>query len=383
MKLETIQYRNGVWSSPFPAVDSESTVVFVFGAPKFVGEGTVFEALKAAYPKSVLVGCSSSGEIFGNQIYDDSLSVAIVQFRHSRIASTAIAIKDAAESFRVGEEIAKNLNRPDLCGIFVLSDGLRVNGSELVRGINSAVPPGTAVTGGLAGDGTRFQETWVLRDGVPATAHVTAVAFYGQHLKLGHGSKGGWDIFGPERVITKAEGNILYELDGKPALQIYKEYLGEKAAGLPATALLFPLQIRANRGDDKKLVRTILAVDEKKNAMVFAGDLPQGHLAQLMRANFDRLIDGAQHAAKVIPFEARNKNSGDTLALAISCVGRRLVLGERTDEEVEATLQTLPENTRQVGFYSYGEISPLVTGQSCELHNQTMTLTTISEDEAA
>jgi hypothetical protein len=232
------------------------------------------------------------------------------------------------------------------------------------------------VTGGLAGDGDRFNRTWVIKDGKPQSDCISAVGLYGEKLHMGHGSKGGWDTFGPERVITRSEGNILYELDGKPALQLYKTYLGDRAAGLPATGLLFPLALRANADDEKSIVRTILAVDEEAQTLTFAGDVPQGSLAQLMKANFDRLVDGAKQAATMsLNSEV---NGGPVLSIAISCVGRRLVLGQRTEAELEATLNVLPDNTQQIGFYSYGEISPFASGY-CDLHNQTMTLTTISE----
>ena len=198
----------------------------------------------------------------------------------------------------------------------------------------------------------------------------------GDTVRVGHGSEGGWDAFGVQRLVTRSSGNVLYELDDKPALQLYKEYLGERASGLPAAGLLFPLTLRKGQDDDKRLVRTILAVDEAAQSMTFAGDIPEGHYAQLMCANFDRLIQGAGEAA----VSARGESATDsqTLAIAISCIGRRLVLGERTEEETEASLEVLPPRTQQIGFYSYGEISPYASGH-CDLHNQTMTLTTIAE----
>jgi hypothetical protein len=225
----------------------------------------------------------------------------------------------------------------------------------------------------LAGDGDRFEHTWVMVDGSPLEGRITAIGFYGDSVCFHHGSQGGWDIFGPERLITSSNGNVLYELDGRPALQLYKQYLGDLAEGLPATGLLFPLAIRQDP-DDRSLVRTILAVDEAEQSLTFAGDVPAGNRAQLMQANFDRLIGGAEQAAQ----QARNGDFGPVLSIAISCVGRRLVLGDRTEEEVEATVAGLPPGSHQVGFYSYGEISPYSDG-TCDLHNQTMTLTTISE----
>jgi hypothetical protein len=199
---------------------------------------------------------------------------------------------------------------------------------------------------------------------------------YGDHVVLGHGSKGGWDIFGPERIVTRSLGNVLFEIEGQPALDLFRRYLGDLATGLPANALLFPLSLRRGRGEAARLVRTILSIDDAAGSMTFAGDIPQGSLVQFMRANFDRLVDGAMEAAKVA--KKMQEHVGPSLAIAISCVGRRLVLADRAEEEVEAVAEVLRENTHVIGFYSYGELSPFATGR-CELHNQTMTLTTLSE----
>lgn len=376
MRLATFTYQPAAgWSiSSFPELDSPSTLVLVFGGSRYLDDPRVLGDLERAYPTSHISGCSTAGEIHGTHVSDDTLSVAVMQLEHAQIQSATCPIASAADSFDTGAELARELAGVDLRGIFVLSDGLRVNGSELVRGISSVLPAPVPVTGGLAGDGANFKQTWTLSRGGPRSGSVSMVGFYGDRVHMGHGSQGGWDAFGPERLVTRAEGNVLYELDGRPALALYREYLGERAAGLPATALLFPLALRRKRGDENTLVRTVLSVDNDANSMTFAGDIPVGSLAQLMRANFDRLVDGAHGAAMQLPTDG----TGSTLAVAISCVGRRLVLGERTEEEVEATLGVLPAGTRQVGFYSYGEISPISTG-ACDLHNQTMTLTTFSE----
>ena len=307
------------------------------------------------------------------------MAVAAVRIDDAPIGTAHAAVHSPNDSYAAGHAIAAQLREPSLRGVLVLSDGLNVNGSELVKGLNDTLGEAVVVTGGLAGDGTHFKRTWVLTDRTPQSGYVTAVGFYGDHIRLGHGSKGGWDKFGPERQVTKSIGNVLYELDGRAALGLYKEYLGDRASGLPATGLLFPLAIRTSQAEGKVLVRTILAVDEATQSMTFAGDIPEGVFAQLMRANFDRLIQGASEAA-TLTFDHHNGSHADspTLSIAISCVGRRLVLGERTEEEIEATLEILPKGSRQIGFYSYGEISPYKSG-ACDLHNQTMTLTTIAE----
>lgn len=376
MHIETLSHRPGRgWSAALPAGrDSPRTLVVAFGAPGYAEAPQALDELASAFPQSALVGCSSAGEIHDHLVTDGTLVVAIAQFERTDLAVATTCIGSAADSAAAGTRLARKLAAPRPQLVLVFSEGLNVNGTDLVRGLSDALPRGTMIAGGLAADGDRFARTWVLVDGKPVGGHVTAVALCGP-LEIGTGSQGGWDTFGPERRVTRAEGNILYELDGKPALALYKDYLGELASGLPATALRFPLSIREARGAQSTVVRTILSIDEKAQSMTFAGDVPTGWQAQLMRSNHDRLIAGAMRAA----FDATaGLNGRPALALAISCVGRRLVLGARTEEETEAALEALPLGSHQIGFYAYGEISPASCG-ACELHNQTMTLTTVRE----
>lgn len=385
MKLETFSFSNKEgWSvKSFPDLDSESTLILIFSASDFINNPKPIQELAKHYPTSKIIGCSSAGEISGATVSDNSISVAVAKFEKTKLGITKKALSSAKDSFEIGKCISDELFKNDLRSIFILSDGLNVNGSELVKGLNTSKKEGVIITGGLAGDGSRFQKTWAIYNGEILTDQVIGVGFYGNHVQIGHGSRGGWDIFGPERIITKSKNNILYELDNKPALQLYKEYLGERASELPASGLLFPLSIRSNENDSNQVVRTILAVSEKDQSLTFAGDMPTGYLAQLMRANFDRLITAADEvgdvASKMLVGIGDEKVT-PILTIAISCVGRRLLLGERTEEETIATLESMPANTQQVGFYSYGEISPYGIGD-CYLHNQTMTLTTISEED--
>lgn len=376
MQVDTRAFRpERGWSALLPDLDSPTTLVLVFAAPGFADRPEPLEELARAFPTSVLVGCSTAGEIHGRRVLDDSISAAFVHLDRALVRSASAAIASAADSRPAGEQIARELVDPSLRALFVLSEGLHVNGSALVAGINHVVGEGVVVTGGLAGDGPRFERTWVLDGGRACSDRVVAVGLYGEGISAGHGSRGGWGIFGPQRRVTRSQGNVLYQLDGKPALSLYREYLGELAEGLPATGLLFPLAITADGATDGALVRTILAIDEEAQSLVFAGDIPEGWSAQLMQSTPDRLIGGAEEAASAA---AGRSGKSPQLAVAISCVGRRLVLGERTDEEIEATLAALPAGIRQVGFYSYGELAPSDTG-ICELHNQTMTLTTLAE----
>ena len=373
MKLDTLTYTvDQGFSAKLPIISAKQLLILVFGHTNFMENPLPFDTLLAQYPQAILMGCSSAGEIIGSHIQDNSLVISLVQFESTTLRMTHINIHAPQESRNIGRLLADRLSSEELKGIFVLSDGLKVNGSELTKGFNDVIKQGTIVTGGMAGDGDRFANTWVLKNGKPTSGIVTALGLYG-NVHIGHGSKGGWKSFGPAREVTRAENNILYELAGKPALALYKTYLGELAEGLPATGLRFPLAL-SQPGEDKELVRTILAIDEATQSLTFAGDIPVGAYAQLMRANLEQLVEGAEDAALM----SATDTDKPVLCIAISCVGLRMVMGADAEEEVEAVLDNLPENTTQIGFYSYGEISPYSKG-SCDLHNQTMTLTTIYE----
>lgn len=380
MKLQTFSLASPTDAIPLPdpTLDSAETLVLLFGAPGLIDSPSQLRRISEIYPRAHLVGCSTSGEIFGDKIQDDSLVVGVARFEKSTLRVAAAPI-GTESSYSAGQALGHALKETNLRAVLVFSDGLQVNGSELVRGFNAVLPESVVVTGGLAGDGDRFARTWVIKDREMQAGFVTATGLYGDALRIGHGSKGGWDVFGVERTVTRAEANVLFELDGTPALSLYKAYLGDRASGLPATGLLFPLALRDPANAEKRLVRTILAIDEANQSLTFAGDIPLGFYAQLMCANFDRLIEGAGDAAlAAAATTTANPAPENTLAIAISCVGRRLVLGEHCEEEIEATLKVLGPNTQQIGFYSYGEISPYASGH-CDLHNQTMTLTTIAE----
>jgi len=373
MQLHALRYSDGRWEDDLPDLGDRQLLGFAFGATEYVDDQAPFEQLRSRYPALALAGCSSSGEILGTEVADGTLSVVLAEFASTTFRFASTQVSSAEESTAVGSSLASELVADGLKGITVFSDGLGVNGTDLARGMIDSLPEGVIVSGGLAGDADRFERTWVIVDGKPQTGQVSAVGFYGDDIEFAYGSEGGWGPFGPSRRVTRAEGAVLYELDGRPALELYKEYLGERASGLPATALLFPLQI--TDADGRSVVRTILGVDEATQSMTFAGDITEGAEAQLMRASFEGLIDGAEDAAEQAQVD------DPALCLAISCVGRRLVMGEEVEEEVEATASTLPTGSEQIGFYSYGELAP--TGHaSCDLHNQTMTLTTIIERTA-
>ena len=372
------------WTSAkgwFPISNPKSTItpqlVLIFSSGAILKDKSVMEGIKGKYPSAVFVGCSTSGEISGTNVRDNSIALTAVEFEKTTIKQVSILIDDYPDSYSCGKSLIDKFDKNGLRHIFVLSDGLNVNGSELVKGLRDTLPKGISVTGGLAGDAADFNETFVIgENAVVGSKIISAIGFYGDNLHIGYGSFGGWDSFGLDRTVTKSKNNVLFEIDGVPALELYKSFLGEKADELPGSGLLFPLSLRT-KPDESPVVRTILAVNESNQSITFAGDLPEGASIRLMKANIDRLVKGSVKAAEtsIVPLG----DAEPELAILISCVGRKLVLKQMVEEEVEAAKEVLGKNTTVSGFYSYGEISPFSNDSACELHNQTMTITTFTE----
>ncbi|MEO5797987.1 MAG: FIST N-terminal domain-containing protein [Gemmatimonadales bacterium] len=377
MQVESRRWTSGAgWQVLGTPLARVPQLVLAFGERAVWAGGRAVEELRAAYPGVPLFGCSTAGEIAHDEVTEGTMVAVAVAFAHTTVRMGRTRLSHAGESRAAGVELARQLPPQGLTHVLVLANGITINGSDLAEALSSNLPPGVAVTGGLAGDGVRFEQTLVCVGEEVASDTVGVVGLYGDRLKVGYGSLGGWDPFGPERLITRSNGNILYELDGEPALALYKRYLGDHAAQLPSSGLRFPLSVRSN-DPAHRVVRTILGVDETTNSLTFAGDVPEGHFARLMTANIDRLIDGATGAAT--SSLAPEAEAPPALALLISCVGRRLVLGQRVEEEVENVRLVVGPSAVLCGFYSYGEIAPFAMHGRCELHNQTMTITTFSE----
>ncbi len=366
---------DGDWSSPI-LPDPSAGLVFLFANRELLEKLSTTTPLTQLFPNAICCGCSTAGEIVGEEVFEGSAVLSVIRFKHSQALAVEVPVDSIEDSFAAGCSVAQQLVRDDLKHILVFSDGIKVNGSRLVEGMLSKVQSGIGITGGLAGDGERFSSTRVFLNGECKERVVVGIGLYGDKLKVGYGSFGGWDPFGPERTITKSKDNRLYQLDGRSALGLYKEYLGSYADKLPGAALRFPLSIKTDGVEP--LVRTVLEVNEEDQSIGFAGDIPPGKSARFMKTNIERLVDGAAEAASVA---AIGLEQVAEFALLISCVGRRLVLSQRREEEVEAVREQLGFRVKQAGFYSYGEIAPFMKNAKCELHNQTMTVTAFSEDE--
>jgi hypothetical protein len=355
-------------------------LLLVFGSVEFFSDAALYDALHRQFPNAALAGCSTAGEIHGNRVYDHTASVTAIEFDRTKVNVQSTPIASMSDSFAAGARLAQALPPENLTAVLLFGTGVAINGSALVTGLQSILPVAVRISGGLAGDGGKFVRTWTIGPSGVTDNHVVAAGLYGRDLHFACGSFAGWVPFGPARKVTRCEENILFELDGERALDVYKRYLGEYADKLPVSGLLFPFEMLGDTQETLGVYRTILGVDEMAGSLTLAGDIdPDGYL-KLMHASTDKLIDGAETAAQMAGENCPVNGGGDgALAILVSCVGRKIIMGDRVEEEVEVVADQLPAGTALTGFYSNGEISSTAMHGGCRLHNQTMTITWMTE----
>jgi len=352
-----------------------ANLVIAFGERIFLEKTAPYQKLKGLYPNATIVICSTSGQISNINLVQNNLVATAIAFEKTKIRTTEIDILLNPDIKLLGKKIKEDLLSDDLKSILVFSEGSFINGTELINELILQTRETVPIFGGLAGDEYNFEKTIVGLNSDASPGKIVAIGFYGDNIHFGFASEGGWSDFGPEREVTHSEKNILYKIGDRFALDLYKEYLGKYAEELPGSSLYFPLSMKENPLSEP-VVRTILSIDEEKKSMTFAGDIPIGSKVRLMKGNFDKLIDASYNAASLIH---NNQSNKPELALLVSCVGRKIVLGDRIEEEIEVVREVFGDNMLICGFYSYGEISPTLNKVACELHNQTMTITTIYE----
>ncbi len=377
MKIVQLRkYKDQDWQSLTQYQELKNPLVMVFGNRFELEAPKIHKGIKSIFPNGEIVYGSTSGNITTHAIDDECITLTAIEFEKSTFEIRTINLNETElNSYNAGVELVNRLPKENLKFIFIISEGSFVNGSDLTKGMNFAVDNNVLITGGLCGDDNRFERTLASYNENPKDGEIVAIGFYGDTLDVSSSIEAGWKPFGPERIVTKSKGNILYELDSKPALDLYKKYLGEKSKELPAAALYYPLGVKIEE-DDQSYVRTILNINEEYNAMIFAGDVPLNSKVQLMMSSVDSLIRASSQAANIALESKINKTQ---LALIVSCIGRKLLLDQRIIEELEEVKEVIGNDVFVSGFHSYGEIAPFNDENMCQLHNQTFVLTLISE----
>ena len=374
--VQLVKHKNGDWKYLGSNQSMKNPLVLVFGERFQIDSSSIYEEIKTFFPDGHIIFGSSCAEISSNTVNENSITVTAIEFERSHfLVKTSNVLYSDLDSYKTGEELIKQFPVKGLKYVFVVSEGSFINGSKLTEGMTSSKDTNLLITGALCGDGTRFEKTVASYNENPKEGELIAIGFYGDTLEVTFSIHGGWTPFGPERIVTKSDGNTLYELDGQPALDLYIKYLGKKAKDLPGAALLYPLNV-TSKDENQSIVRSILNINEDENAVILAGDIPEHSKVQLMMTNVDHIANASERAARQALEPRKNKPE---VAFLVSCIGRKLVLDQRVEEEIEEVREVLGDDVILSGFYSYGEIAPFHGEMSCRLHNQTMTITLMSE----
>lgn len=374
--VQLVKQKNKDWKYITENKTLNNPLVLVFGNRFMLQDDNIYTEIKTLFPSGHIIFGSACAEISSNTVNEESITITAIEFEKTEfIIKTSNVLNADLDSYKTGTDLINQFPQDGLRYVFVVSEGSFINGSQLTKGMSNSTQNNLLITGGLCGDDERFEKTIASYNENPKEGEIIAIGFYGESLEISFSIHGGWTPFGPERTVTKSQGNILYELDGQPALDLYKTYLGEKAKDLPGAALLYPLNVTST-DESQSIVRSILNINEEENAVILAGDIKENSKVQLMMTNVDNIANASERAASQALAYRKNKPE---IALLVSCIGRKLVLDQRVEEEIEEVMEVLGKGTTISGFYSYGEIAPFHGEMACQLHNQTMTITLISE----
>lgn len=356
--------------------DTNPHIVYVFTSRQILEDENILSKLQDNLKDCAIVGCTTAGEM-GEYVDNHSLSMLGMHFESTDIAVKTVTISSAEESYHAGKNAANELDKEKLSAVFLILPGLNVNGDQFIKGLRANLDEDVVISGGMAGDGVDFEKTQTICNGNLSSDQAIVIGFYGDNINFITSSNGGWKPFGPQRRVTKVKNNILYEIDGEPALALYKKYLGDKADNLPSSGLLYPFAIMASEeGKQDGLIRTILNINENDQSLIMAGDMEVNQMICLMHATKDELVEGAEIAANKISDNI--ELTSEDAVICVSCVGRKILMGEDTEDELDVVRDAFPDQS-MTGFYSYGELSLSSQTNKVELHNQTMTITHISE----
>ncbi len=325
---------------------------------------------------NAMVGCTTAGEISTGGFGTDSAVLAGVFT--DQIDFHVASVEGLGEDpLGAGRRVARELPR-EVSYVQIFSDGLTGNGCAILRGIASVLGEDVPIAGGTAGDGGRFEQTWQYHGPRVLTDAVVAIGFSGD-FKVGTGVRSGWSPVGTVKIVTRAHENVVYELNGEPALDVFKRFLGKHADKLPAVGVEYPLGIVSRPGvpgeEEYHLIRATMSVGREDGSISFAGEIPEGAAVRLTCGDNDSILKATEEAVRLALTDL-----GDTsprMVFFYSCMARSIVLGRRTKEETEVLHRTLGKRLPVIGFYTYGEFCRLRAGGPSLFHNETATVSVI------
>jgi hypothetical protein len=363
-------------------LSAKPDILWAFGAISY-DQQRLLEGIASTAPGTPLVGCSTDGEISTAGLSVNS--VVVLALSSDRIQFHTACVEHLShDSYAAGVALGERFQKLDCRYIQIFSDGLTGNADKIIRGIKARLGDDIKIAGGTAGDGGDFKQTFQYSRERALTDSIVAVAFEGD-FGFGTGTACGWFPVGITKRVTRAVGNVVYELDGQPALQAYEKFLGKHAALLPAVGVEYPLGMLGPYGDVEDdsyfLCRATMGVDRESGAIVFAGDVPQGARVKMTIGNETDIIQAAGEGARTAMGKLQHRNSQikPKVIFLYSCMARKLVLGSRTNEEILAVQQAAGGSVPVIGFYTYGEYAPIGQHDHSYFHNETATMTVIGE----
>ncbi|TLU52469.1 MAG: hypothetical protein FDX12_01710 [Chlorobium sp.] len=364
--------------------DGVPKVLFVFGAMRF-NHRELLAGITSVAGDVPMVGGTTAGEISTNGF--STGSVVIMAFSNDELDFITgighdMSIDEAACSMEMANDILNNIEFDPDASLLVFPNGMGGDGLKVLDGLQSVLGKDFEITGGYLGDDERFESTYQYYNGsVFKDAIVGVMMVKKKGFKTGIGVRSGFTSIGNSFICTASDGNVVKEFEHSNALELYKDFLGEeRSSRLPAVCLEYPFGIIDRNPSDNTQslfqLRCGLSVDHKHGTISLAASIPEGSEVTLTTASRGDIINGAREAAE----QAKKSLAGATpLAIIMfSCVGRKLVLGRRIQEEVDAVRECIGMDVPLIGFYTYGEIGPIDKDtkelSSVKFHNETVVL---------
>jgi len=358
-------------------IEFEPDLILIFASFDFENLSCSIQDISKKFKNAIITGCTSNGIINSKGVNNSVIAITALKFTNSSVALYTINLSpDSCATFECGSKFINKIEQDNLKHIFLLSDQHLLIEQEFLDGMNANSDAAVSITGGLSSNSEFDDSKGLIINGKLDTNKAIAVAFYGESLKVGYHAVAGWNSYGSEHLVTNSSEKKILEIDDQPALDWYNSHFNENdIKKIKNIGIKYPIKIR-NSENTSPVLRSPEHFDESDKSINLLSDISKGSYIRVMKADKDRVINGAENAAKKI---IENYNHQHELAILISCKGRKLLLNGSTSEEVEAVVDQFPESTITTGFYSNGEISPFYKKTKCSYHNLTMCITTISE----
>ncbi len=365
-------------------VQGKADALLVFSSPLHDHEALV-GGIVTVFGDVAMAGGTTAGEISGDGFSENSVVVLALKSDALRFVTdvyTGMRGNEYGCALNFVQAVKGRFHDGNALSLFVFPDGMGGDGVRVIEGLQAGMSHPIEIVGGFLGDNDRFFRTFQYCNGKVYQNAITGlliIAPSGLDVKTGTGVGSGFASIGNSMCCTESSGNVIEEIDHEPALDLYMELLGEgRSRRLPEVCLEYPfglIESTAQRpGPPYFQIRCGLSVDYEKKTITLAGAVPKGSAMTLTSGSRGDLINGARTAAE----RARDclKGYKPELIVVFSCVGRKIVLGRRVEEEVKVVKEVLGMSTPVIGFYTYGEIGPvdIMTEDLTDVrfHNETL-----------